>query len=386
MKYDYIFAGVGLAALMVLLEMKRCNLFSGKRILLLEPAVKNANDRTWCFWETGTGRWDWAIKKEWSSGGFKNKERFVTCFSKALRYKMIESKPFYDRIVKELNACSEIEWKNENVQSFIETVHGVEVCTEQSIYIGAIMFNSILDISRLKNNEQHPLLLQHFRGWFVKTAQPNFDSNQAVFMDFSVPQKGNTRFMYVLPISETEALVEYTLFSADLLSEEEYCLEIERYLEQKGIRSYEITRTENGIIPMSSYPLWKDNSKRILNIGSAGGWTKASTGYTFKNSAKFSKKVVQVLQNDAIDFRLFYKPNRFTFYDNLFVSVLYNNNELGYELFSGMFSRVKPELVFKFLDEKTTFPEDLTIIWSCPKLPFLKALGNYLINKLRCCL
>ena len=383
MKYDYIFAGVGLAAMMVLLEMKRSDLFSGKRILLIEPGEKKTNDRTWCFWENGAGAWDWAVKKEWSSGGFKNKEYLIPCFSEALRYKMIESKPFYDRIMNELNACSEIEWKKESVQSFIETEDGVEVRTEQFVYKGTAMFNSILDLSRLKNNEQHPLLLQHFRGWFVKTAQPTFDSNQAVFMDFSVPQKGNTRFMYVLPISETEALVEYTLFSADVLSEDEYRREIERYLEQKGISGYEITRTESGIIPMSSYPLWKHNSKRILNIGSAGGWTKASTGYTFKNSAKFSKKVVQVLQSNAVDFRSFYKPNRFTFYDSLFVNVLYTNNELGYELFSGMFSRVKPELVFKFLDEKTTFPEDLAIIWSCPKLPFLKALGSYMIKKLR---
>lgn len=383
MKYDYIFTGVGMAALMVLHEMERAELLAGKRILLLEPSDKNENDRTWCFWDTTSGDWDWAVKKEWSSGGFKNNERFVACFSEALKYKMIESKTFYDRIVHELKAYSKIEWKKESVQSFVETTDGVAVSTGQSVYKGAVVFNSILDFNRLKNKEQHPLLLQHFRGWFVKTSQPTFDSDQAVFMDFSVPQKGNTRFMYVLPISETEALVEYTLFSADVLSEEEYRLEIERYLEQKGISEYEITRTESGIIPMSSYPLWKHNSKRILNIGSAGGWTKASTGYTFKNSAKFSKKVVQVLKNDSIDFKSFYKPNRFAFYDNLFVSVLYGDNALGYKLFSGMFSKVKPELVFKFLDEKTTFSEDLAIIWSCPKWPFLKALGNYIVKKLR---
>ena len=51
-------------------------------------------------------------------------------------------------------------------------------------------------------------------------------------MDFSVAQKGNTRFMYVLPTSENEALLEYTLFSKDLLLKEEYEVEIQHYIQK----------------------------------------------------------------------------------------------------------------------------------------------------------
>ncbi|MEW5675172.1 lycopene cyclase family protein [Flavobacterium enshiense] len=383
MKYDYIFSGVGLAALMVLYEMECCGLFSGKRILLLDPDEKNSNDRTWCFWENRVGDWDWAVSKTWSKGGFQNNEIEIDCFSEDFRYKMIESKTFYERILSELKACPEIEWRKEQVQSFQEVVNEeVEVFTLQSSYKGVILFNSILDLNSLKNDAEYPLLLQHFEGWFIKTKSPFFDRDKAGFMDFSVSQKGNTRFMYVLPISETEALVEYTLFSADVLNEEAYRIEIEQYLAKKGISTYEITRREKGIIPMSAFPFWRNNSKRILNIGSAGGWTKASTGYTFKNAAKFSKRVIAILQKDTVDFRRFYKTNRFTFYDNLFVAVLFARNELGYELFSGMFSKVKPKLVFKFLDEKTTLWEDLVVIWSCPKIPFLKALKNYMLKGL----
>ena len=39
--------------------------------------------------------------------------------------------------------------------------------------------------------------------------------------------------MYVLPFSYTEALVEYTLFSKDLLEDKEYEDEIKQYLTQK---------------------------------------------------------------------------------------------------------------------------------------------------------
>ncbi|MCG2610460.1 lycopene cyclase family protein [Flavobacterium sp. SM15] len=381
MKYDYIFSGAGMAALMILNEMVKADLTTGKNILVLEPSDKNDNDRTWCFWEYGTGEWDWAVSKTWTKGGFKNNKLQIECFSEEFKYKMIESKTFYGRIINELKASSTIEWKKECVKSFAETIDGVEVQTNQNCYSADVLFNSVFDTNRLKNNTRYPLLLQHFKGWFVKTTQPFFDSNSVVFMDFSVLQKGNTRFMYVLPVSQTEALVEYTLFSADVLNDQAYVAEIKSYLEQKGIFDYQITRQESGIIPMSVFPLWTLNSKRILNIGSAGGWTKASTGYTFKNSVKYSKKVVEVLKKNIIDFRTFYKPNRFTFYDSLFVSVLFERNELGYELFSGMFSKVKPELIFKFLDEKTTFFEELSVIWNCPKRPFLKALVNYILKK-----
>ena len=70
--------------------------------------------------------------------------------------------------------------------------------------------------------DKYPLLQQHFIGWKIKTSEPAFTADKATFMDFSVAQKGNTRFMYVLPFSKTEALIEYTLFSKDLLPEKEY--------------------------------------------------------------------------------------------------------------------------------------------------------------------
>ena len=199
-------------------------------------------------------------------------------------------------------------------------------------------------------------------------------------MDFTVSQKNNTRFMYVLPFSATEALVEYTLFSPTVLQKEEYEQEIRAYLLAKGIEDFEVTASERGNIPMTVYPFWKKNTQRVLHIGTAGGWTKASTGYTFKNATKEAKRLVNVLQKGDIDFRNFKKKNRFLFYDTLFVVVLYDNNELGKRIFSEMFTKVSPEKILRFLDEESTLLEEIEIIWACPKLPFLKALLKYLFN------
>ena len=124
---------------------------------------------------------------------------------------------------------------------------------------------------------------------------------------------------------------------------------------------------------MTCYPFWKHNTKNILNIGSVGGWTKASTGYTFKNTTKKSKALVAFLSKET-DLRKFHKTNKFWFYDLLLLDILDKKNELGSSIFSALFKKGNPSLIFKFLDEETSVWEDLQVIWKCPKMLFIKAV------------
>ncbi|MEO8236086.1 MAG: lycopene cyclase family protein [Flavobacterium sp.] len=378
MKYDYIFAGAGLASLMILDKMIDARLLDSKKVLLLDTNDKNDNDRTWCFWEEESGDLDDLVSKKWEKALFTNEKQTIDCLPDCSNYKMIESIRFYNYVLNKLKKYPEIIWKKEKFISFEDKKKEVIVKTNTENYTTSILFNSIFDASKIENNKKYPLLKQHFIGWFVKTTNPIFDANCATFMDFSIPQKGNTRFMYVLPFSETEALVEYTLFSPNLLQEGEYEEAISSYLKEKGATSFEIIKKEQGNIPMTVFPFWKSNSKNVLHIGTAGGWTKASTGYTFKNTIKQSERVVLLLKNLTIDFNKFHKPNRFSFYDKLFVGVLYKNNELGKKIFSNMFLKVKSKKILRFLDEKSNLKEELEIILACPKIPFIKALLNLL--------
>ena len=115
-------------------------------------------------------------------------------------------------------------------------------------------------------------------------------------------------------------------------------------------------------------------------MGSAGGWTKASTGYTFKNTAKKSKALVAFLSKEK-DLRKFHKTTKFWFYDLLLLDILYRKNHLGSTIFSAMFKKGNPSLVFKFLDEETSFFEDLQVIWKCPIALFITALWNRIFKK-----
>ena len=379
MKYDYVFTGFGLAGHMLLSKMAVNGLLKNKNILILEPEDKNSNDRTWCFWEQGNGKWDAVVRHSWEEAFFINESKKIECLKNQYTYKMIEGSTFYKYSYdnfKEFNVV----WRKESVLGFFEDNGNCTVTTEQEEYQGMVLFNSILDFETIKNNKQYPLLQQHFIGWFIKSKENSFDSSQATFMDFSVNQYGNTRFMYVLPTSATEALVEYTLFSPNLLSTKEYENEIKTYLERKGIVDFEIVSTEKGNIPMTTYPFWKKNTKQILHIGSAGGWTKASTGFTFKNCDVLTEELLTLLKSTTTDFTQFMRNTKYRFYDTLFVDVLYQNNALGYSVFSNMFETKKPQNILKFLEEETTFQEDLQVMLSCPKWPFIIGLFKRIVK------
>ena len=376
--YHYIFTGSGLSALMTVYEMMLSGKFNDKSILLIDENPKKSNDRTWCFWDE-KHLFDEIVSKKWSQAIFSN-EKFTRVLELTpYEYKKIEGVAFYEMVFKMISEHKNIHFLNQKVVDFTELGDHCVVKTNSEGSEGNFtcnkVFNSIYNPKEVTSQSKYPLIHQHFIGWFIKSKEAVFTPNCATFMDFSVELKNNTRFMYVLPTSTTEALLEYTLFSKNLLSKEEYEAEIQNYITKLGITEYEIIEMEAGNIPMTSFPFWKNNTKNIVQIGSAGGWTKASTGYTFKNAVKKSKALVKFLKSES-DFRKFHKKDKFWFYDLLLLDILNSKNHLGPSIFSAMFKEGSSEVVFKFLDEKTSLWEDLQVIWRCPKMPFIVALLN----------
>jgi lycopene beta-cyclase len=381
--FDYIFTGTGLASLMTVYKMILSGKFTDKSILLLDQDSKKMNDRTWCFWDKEESIWNSVITTKWDLALFANENFKRDLALKPYQYNQIRGIDFYNFVFTVLSKHPNIAFLHEKVTDINELETHVFVGTEESRYTCDNLFNSIYTKTLALSQTKYPVLQQHFTGWFVKSPVDIFDPEKATFMDFSVEQKGNTRFMYVLPTSKTEALIEYTLFSENLLPKEEYENEIQSYLQKLGIDHYEIIEREQGSIPMTCYPFWKKNTKRVLNIGTAGGWTKASTGYTFRNSDKKSSELVEFLSaastsltmtSESLTMTSFHKKNRFWFYDLLLLDILHRQNELGSSIFSSLFRKGNPALIFKFLDEETNLIEDLKVILKCPKVPFIKAL------------
>ena len=250
--YHYIFTGSGLAALMTVYEMILSEKFNDKTVLLIDENPKKVNDRTWCFWDEKQS-FDEIVSKKWDVALFADATFQRDLKLRPYQYKMVRGLDFYNLVFELISKQKNIHFLNEKVIDFEELGNHCVVKTENKNFTCNQIFNSIYNPEIVKNQTKYPLLQQHFIGWFIQSEEKVFNPNKATFMDFSVEQKGNTRFMYVLPTSETEALLEYTLFSADLLSKAEYENEIQNYIQKLGITKYKIIEKEQGNIPMTCY-------------------------------------------------------------------------------------------------------------------------------------
>ena len=370
---SYIILGSGASGLLLAYRMSQDSYFDDKSILIIDQVKDKGNDKTWCYWEEGTGEWDELLTKKWHKVFFGSE--FFTDILDILpySYKMIRSEKFYNKLWRSIDLKSNITFIEDSVKSYEEVDNRVKVVTNKSTYFGLKLLNSIPNKTVYETQLKYPVLQQHFVGWFVKTKTDCFDDSIATFMDFNIPQNGNTRFMYVLPIDKNMALFEYTLFSKDLLEHSEYEDAIKDYLKEKKITEFEILEKENGAIPMTSFKFEELNSNSILNIGTAGGWTKASTGYTFYNTSKKTKDLVSFLKKED-DLSAFSKKTKFWFYDLRLLDVLANNTEKGSTFFASIFKKVNVKTILKFLGEESNIGEDLKIITSVSPKPFILAI------------
>ena len=367
--YDYIICGGGASGL--LLAYRICNdaYFKDRSILLIEKDIKNTNDRTWCFWESGEGDLEELVYKSWDQAYF-SADAFELDFSlQPFRYKMIRSLDFYKSMNNKLAKFDQLTQIKAKVNSIDENL----VTTEVQSYHGDLVFSSIYNPKSMTQQKKHPVLLQHFVGQVVQTQNPCFDPDRIEFMNFNVPQKGNTRFMYVLPLGSNKALLEYTLFSENVLERIEYLDAIAAFIKELPTGGYEIIEEEEGKIPMTCYRFDLKNSPKILHIGTAGGWTKPSTGYTFQRINEKTKELVEFLKKGQPLSR-FGKRDRFWFYDLLFIDVLAKDNAHGADLFKRMFKKNSPEVIFRFLDEKSSLWQEFQIMRSFNVRQFVNAL------------
>ena len=370
--YNYIFAGAGLASLMTVYKMILSKKFQDKTILLIDLDSKKINDRTWCFWDKPNHEWQNVVSKKWPIAFFANDQSSRNIELSPYEYNMIRGLDFYNLVFDLISKQKNISFIKEKVEHFTDDLNIVNIICTSEKYSCDKLFNSIHDRKESESQSKYPVLQQHFVGWFIKSDQEVFNPEIATFMDFSLNQNGNTKFMYVLPTSTTEALLEPTLFSHQHLKLEEYENEIKIYAKKLGIKNFEIIDKERGSIPMTCYPFWKNNTQNILNIGTAGGWTKASTGFTFYHTNKKTDELIQFLKSNS-DLSKFHKKTKFWFYDLIFLDVLDKHNELGSKVFSSLLLKGNSELVLKFLNEETNFFEDIKVMLKCPTFPFLKA-------------
>jgi len=374
--YDYIIAGTGCAGLSLAVQLAHHKDLKKKRVLLVDKVEKKENDRTWCFWEKEPGPFEEVVCKTWQQLSVFSDDFAQTRSIAPYAYKMIRGEDFYAYCKKVLNSHPSFKWQWGEIKHLKTHQKGASLVVDDEEISADFIFSSLPQKPLLKNN--HYYLLQHFKGWVIETAGDNFDPVTATLMDFRVPQADDTAFVYVLPLTKRKALVEYTIFGPKILTDEEYTNVLSEYLADKlGLTSYSILEEEFGVIPMTNFTFPKNNGA-IIYIGTAGGLTKPSTGYTFQFIQQHSWQLVDALSKTGLPYiETPLAEKRFLFYDSVLLQILSKRGLPGKQIFTRLFKKNNWTQVLQFLENKSSLTTELKIISTLQKGVFLKAAFKF---------
>lgn len=378
--YDYALIGAGGAGMLWLLAMHEQAQLHGKRIIIFEPDSKTANDRTWCFWakpdDAIVQSLSSVIDNSWSHMQTPKGPRQLDPY----RYYHIRSATLYAWVKEIITHYPGITWCTASVSNVAINETGCSITSDQA-YTAAVVLDSRLNVRQKAALQNAPLLWQSFVGYRIQIDKAGFDSETIELMDFSIPQQEQCQFMYVLPYSEEEALVEMTRFGEEVLSEAEAADVLADYIHERW-GGFNRLEKEIGRIPMT-LSLQENRTSHIENryipIGTAAGAVKPTTGYAFYAMYDHGQALAKALPQREVP--SINKRSRSTFYDSLLLDILQRQPAKGKPIFDALFSRIAPNRVMRFLHEKTHFLQELPILASLPPKPFLQALVNQSLPK-----
>ena len=379
---DILICGGGLAGLSLLYRAMKAGIWTSEQIVVIDKAEKEENDKTWSFWKKGAVDFEEIIYHHWDNLYFFSHGGEQTQLeTKGYTYNSIRSIDFYKYVLTYLRQFDTITFVKDDIIAISSVAEDCKAVTTTGVYTSKYLFNSVYHVPEATNGEQY--FMQHFKGWRIRTDSGLPAASDAYLMDFRTGQEHGTTFLYTLPISADEVFVEYTLFTKSLLAQDEYDRKIRTYLaDVLKIDTYEILEEEFGIIPMTDH-VFKRFDGHIIHIGTAGGDTRASTGYTFINTQKTITRILDSYRREGHPF--FKKENttlKHQLYDSTLLNVLDKGKYRGHQVFADLFSKSPAYFIFPFLDAEASIFQDMRIMTSLRVVPFLQSFMHAVLRRL----
>ncbi|MDY7085333.1 MAG: lycopene cyclase family protein [Actinomycetota bacterium] len=376
---DLVLVGGGGAASLVLAALGREKL-AGVRVAVVDPVLKRGQDRTWAFWGPPGTALDPLLSAAWDDVDVVTPAARRVLSLQPLRYAMLRSAPLY-----ELAARTEAVRVTAAAGSVTDDGDRVVVADEDGTPL--VRASWALDSRpRPPRRAGRTNWLQHFRGWWLEADRPVFDAGRAVLMDFRTPQPARgVSFGYVLPVSDRFALVEYTEFSPARLGSPAYDRALRGYCDLLGIDVAEmrVREVEDGVIPMTDGRFEPRPSPRVVRLGTAGGATRPSTGFTFSAMLRQAGQIAGALAAGRPPVPSPPYPARHLWMDAVQLRALDRGLVEGVAFFDRLFDRNPAPLVLRFLDGTTSVAEDLRLMSSTPLLPMMRAAAGDAVARLR---
>ncbi|CAN5740346.1 lycopene cyclase family protein [soil metagenome] len=386
-EYEYVIVGAGCAGLSLCCYLLEQGVT--EPILILDAKGEFTDDRTWCFWDVETTPFSHLAAKRWSSWTVHADGATVEHKSKDHPYQCLTAADFYDnaldRIARPGNVTLHL---NEAVRSYKEHDYETFVLTEKGSYTAGHVFDGRgmpPDSPTFQQARRQAIWVpQKFLGLRIRSRKPVFDPAQCKLMDFSVSQQRGLRFVYVLPLSEREALIENVYLSEADISTDGHRSELENYIFDAydlSPEDYVVDDEERGYIPMTDYAFPRRLGERAYSIGMLGGESRPSTGYTFLRIQRYCRALAEnIVAGREPPRRL--DPARYKLLDKVFLRFMNEHPEKCPAVYRQMFTGLPPDTLVRFLTEKSTLSDDLRLVLAMPKMPFLKIAVRMLARRL----
>ncbi|TDB65936.1 lycopene cyclase family protein [Arundinibacter roseus] len=371
--YDFIFAGGGMSALLLATLIRREPTLDSCSILIVEPRTDVPESKNICFWDSQLPDLSLNLKGAWNKLSFGGTGGLITRPIAPYTYYCFDAANLQRTLTAMLKKSNRVDF----IQDRVEAVNNGAVFLQKTgltFQATQTVFDSIPDRSM-------PVLLwQHFVGWEIRVLnEVTFDPASAMLMDFRVSQSEGPAFMYILPFSQKTALLEITFMSPKTHSATVYEHYLHEYLHKNfpDIR-YEIAQTEGGKIPMHQAQQSPSLPNHVF-LGTKGGLSKPTTGYTFLNSYEHAQRIVRQLTGNQ-ESRVIAK-SRFAFYDKLLLRIMRTQATSVKPIMEALFYRNSFPLLLTFLAEKTTLIQEAKLFCTLPWKPFLTALAHEYLRR-----
>lgn len=347
-------------------------------VIMISPSqgAKTPAPRTWCYFEAGEGIWDSVLSASWDCVRFITQDGAVIVGEVTpFNYKMLRSDIANNFVMENLS---------EGITVLDATADAVTEGADSVMITGQYPDGSPLRVTASWVFDSRPQgvpktkagVIQNFFGWFIETKKPEFfPDHGALLMDYRTeqPERGLS-FGYILPMTETSALIEYTEFTHGGIDVPRYTAELTTYIEQVlGITDYKIVKSEQGVIPMISAPFDPRRGKRVFGLGMSAGATRPSSGYTFNGiQRQVAAVVAQLAAGKTPRPRVPYRK-RHLMMDAIMLKALQDEQVNGPEFYARLFKGIGAREVLRFLDSRSNILHDIQLIAAAPKLPMIRA-------------
>lgn len=347
----------------------------GRRTLILESRSEYTNDRTWCSWRDQPHRFSHLISHEWSGMRVRSAQHSVHVDCAATPYQMLPAGAFYREAVQRIASCEAVTLEmHSDITAMPSRIAGGWRLETSS---GMVTSKRVIDTRPPRRPATGDAILwQSFLGQEIECDGPVFDPTTVELMDFVDVGDGTVAFCYVLPVSPTRALFEYTVFSPRPLSAIALgAAQRAALLRTTRHHSWVVLRQESGTLPMGLTgdppPL---PGPDYVRVGLMSGAARPSTGYAFQRIQRWASSAAASLRRDQFDVTHRRDAIGVRLMDQLFLRVMLDQPTRAPELFLRMFGNVDPIRMIRFLSDHGTAIDYAAVIATLPIALFLAQL------------